>query len=220
MAPNSVTENGSSRWREQFWDKTCLSRWRTLDWRIIHIQFGLPFTCIIGILSTTAGSSPGGASLPQLMTTYLDKIEIRASGIHGSGVFARNRVPAGVTLIEYLGERITKAESMLRCEANNRYIFSIDDRHDLDGNFEWNPARLINHSCHPNCEAELDGGRIWIRTLRGVEAGEELSFNYGYDLADYREHPCLCRAKTCVGYMVAEEFFPQLRDMAEALKED
>ena len=148
-----------------------------------------------------------------------DQIEFRASGIHGTGVFARERISAGITLIEYLGERISKAESLLRCEENNPYIFSIDDRHDLDGNFEWNPARLINHSCSPNCTAELDGGRIWIRTLRIIEAGDEISFNYGYDFSDYREHPCRCGATSCVGYMVAEEFFPQLRSMAGALKE-
>jgi len=154
------------------------------------------------------------------MNTNTDKIEIRASGIHGTGVFARADIPADVTLIEYLGERISKSESLLRCEANNQYIFSIDDLHDLDGSFEWNPARLINHSCAPNCVAELDEGRIWIRTLRLILAGEELSFNYGYDLADFREHPCLCKAEICVGYMVAEEFFPHLRDRVAAMNED
>lgn len=132
---------------------------------------------------------------------------IRDSGIHGMGGYARCDIPAGTRVIEYVGERISKAESVRRCEANNQYIFAIDDEWDLDGSVSWNAARFINHSCAPNCEAEWDEDRIWIVALRDIRAGEELSFNYGYDLADYREHPCSCGTDACVGYIVAEEFF-------------
>ena len=135
----------------------------------------------------------------------------RSSLIHGTGGFARRDVGAGTRVIEYVGERITKAESLKRCEADNEYIFTLDDEHDLDGNVPWNPARFINHSCAPNCEAELDEGRVWIVALRDIKAGEELTFNYNYDLVDYRQHPCRCGAPVCVGYMVAEEFFEHVR---------
>ena len=67
------------------------------------------------------------------------------------------------------------------------------------------------HGCAPNCEAELDEGRIWIVALRDIAAGEELSFNYGYDLTDYRDFPCRCGTSACVGFIVAEEFFAQVR---------
>jgi hypothetical protein len=138
-------------------------------------------------------------------------ISFQRSPIHGTGGFARRAIPAGTRLIQYVGERISKAESLRRCEANNEYIFTVNDDCDLDGNVPWNPARFINHSCAPNCEAEWDEGRIWIVTLRDIAAGEELSFNYGYDLEDYREHPCRCGTPECVGYIVAEEFFEHVR---------
>ncbi|HZV33351.1 MAG TPA: SET domain-containing protein-lysine N-methyltransferase, partial [Verrucomicrobiae bacterium] len=67
-----------------------------------------------------------------------------------------------------------------------------------------------NHSCSPNAEARADGERIWIVALRDVRTGEEITFNYNYDLQDYQEHPCACGAANCVGYIVAEEFFPQI----------
>lgn len=137
--------------------------------------------------------------------------EIRDSPIHGRGGFARCDIPAGTRVLEYVGERITKAESLRRCEANNPYIFHLDDEYDLDGLVPWNPARFLNHSCAPNCEAVLEGGRIWIVALRDIRAGEELTFNYGYDLVDYQDYPCHCGAPNCVGYMVAEEFHPLLR---------
>ena len=133
------------------------------------------------------------------------------SVIHGTGGFAKTDIAAGTHVIEYIVEKITKAESLRRCELNNEYIFSLDDTHDLDGNVPWNPARFLNHSCDPNCEAELDGGRIWIVARRGIRAGEEITFNYGYDLEDYREHPCRCGTANCAGYIVAKEFFEHVR---------
>ena len=54
-------------------------------------------------------------------------------------------------------------------------------------------------------------GRIWIVAGRDIRAGEEITFNYGYDIESYREHPCHCGAPQCVGYIVAEEFFEDVR---------
>jgi uncharacterized protein len=135
----------------------------------------------------------------------------KSSPIHGMGGFARVDIPAGARVIEYVGEKITKQESLARCEQNNEYIFALDDEQDLDGQVSWNPARFLNHSCEPNCEARLEGGCIWVIAIREIRAGEESTFNYGYDLADYAEHPCGCGAPGCVGYIVAEEFFDHVR---------
>jgi len=145
-------------------------------------------------------------------------IQFRRSRIHGMGGYARKNISKGTKLIEYVGRKITKAESNIQCEGDNVYIFTLDDEHDLDGNVEWNPARFINHSCLPNCEAEWDEERLWIVAFREIQPGEELSFNYGYDLEDYREHPCLCGATECVGYIVAEEHFDQVRRAAALTK--
>jgi SET domain-containing protein len=135
----------------------------------------------------------------------------RQSAIHGIGGFAKADIVAGTRVIEYVGETITKAESLRRCESNNEYIFSLDETYDLDGNVPWNPARFLNHSCEPNCEAEPDGGCIWIVARRDIRTGEEITFNYGYDLDDYREHPCRCGAADCAGYIVAAEFFEHVK---------
>jgi SET domain-containing protein len=138
-------------------------------------------------------------------------IQFRPSRIHGTGGYARKDIPTGTRLIEYLGERITKAESLVQCEADNVYIFTMDDEYDLNGNVDWNPARFLNHGCAPNCETELDEARVWVLALRDIQAGEELTFNYGYGLEDYSKHPCRCGSTACVGFIVAEEFFGQLR---------
>jgi len=146
-------------------------------------------------------------------------IRVQASGIHGTGVFARQVIRRGARIVEYTGERITKAESLRRCQDDNPFIFTLDDEHDLDGNVETNPARFINHSCSPNCDAEIDGGRIWVVATRDISPDEEITFNYGYDLNDYREYPCRCGCPECVGYMVAAEFFDHVRNQ-RALRQE
>ena len=116
-------------------------------------------------------------------------------------------------MLEYLGERIDKHESLLRCEQSNQFIFALDNDHDLDGNVAWNPARFINHSCRPNCDALLQDGHVWLIANRDIRAGEEITFNYGFDLEDYRQYPCHCGSPDCVGYIVAEEFFAHVRSL-------
>jgi SET domain-containing protein len=122
-------------------------------------------------------------------------------------------VPPETRLLEYVGKRITKAESLVQCELENPFIFTLDDGWDLDGNVDFNPARWINHSCDPNAEARLEDGHIWIYSTKEIRSGEEIGFNYNYDLIDYKEHPCKCGSSQCVGYMVSEEFFEDIRRM-------
>jgi hypothetical protein len=138
-------------------------------------------------------------------------VVFRRSGIHGIGGLAARDIPAGTRIIEYSGEKIDRQESLRRCEGNNEYIFRLNEQWDVDGRVEWNLARFLNHSCVPNCEAELDQERIWIIALRSIRAGEEITFNYGFDLEDYRNYPCTCGAASCVGFIVAEEFFAHVR---------
>lgn len=147
--------------------------------------------------------------------------EVRRSGIHGRGLFAKRRIPEGTPIIEYIGERIDKEESNRRGWARIAYakrtgdaavyIFTLDDEHDIDGNVPENAARLINHSCSPNCEAYIEDGSIWIGALRDIAKDEELFYNYGFDLDSWEEHPCRCGSERCVGYIAGEEYWPDLQ---------
>ena len=149
-------------------------------------------------------------------------IEIRESEIHGTGVFAKTKVPKGKKVIEYIGEKITKKESERRSialieknqgsETNGAvYIFEVNKRHDIDGNIPENSARFINHSCEPNCEPDVIKNRVWLISTRKIKEGEELSYNYGFDLDGYEDHECKCGTKKCVGYITAEDNWPKLK---------
>lgn len=145
---------------------------------------------------------------------------VRGSSIHNRGLFARIDIPKEAAIIEYVGEKITKAESTRRglaLEARARktggaavYIFTLNSRYDLDGGGPDNPARLMNHSCEPNCEAFISRGRIWLHAKRDITAGEELTFNYGFGLDTWEDHPCRCGKPSCVGYILDKKYWKRL----------
>jgi SET domain-containing protein len=65
----------------------------------------------------------------------------------------------------------------------NSCVRVVNEATDLNGKVNWNPVRPINHSCEPNCEANVDeNDRIWIFFIKPVAREEELTFNYGYGL--------------------------------------
>lgn len=150
-------------------------------------------------------------------------VRAASSSIHNRGLFAAKKIPKDEYVIQYLGELIKKKESNQRgLDQHDRsmeegvgsvYIFEIDDKRDIDGNFEWNIARLANHSCSPNCEAQNVDGEIWLVALRDIKKGEELTFDYGYALEHWQDHPCRCGSENCVGYIVRTEDRPKLQKL-------
>lgn len=140
------------------------------------------------------------------------EVRLGRSGVHGFGLFADDFIPKDSRVIEYVGERITKAEAERR-EAKRLerlaagedgcvYVFELNKRYDIDGHMRGNPARRINHSCGPNCETQNIRGKIWVIALRDIAPGEELNFDYGFGFSEWQEHPCRCGAKECVGFIV------------------
>ncbi len=154
--------------------------------------------------------------------------EVRSSHIHGSGVYAAKAIPEGTRIIEYVGEKIDKEESERRATKQLEhagqtgdaavYIFTLSKKWDVDGNVPWNTARLINHSCDPNCESWIEGKRIFVYAIRDIEEGEELTFDYGFDIENYEDHPCRCGSEKCVGFIVIREQWPKLKKLLAAKK--
>lgn len=142
------------------------------------------------------------------------RIRVRRSGVHGKGVFAVEKLKKGEALIEYVGEVIDWPEALRRHphnpeEPNHTFYFSIDDDHVIDANVGGNAARWINHACKPNCEADEQGGRVFIKTLRKIQPGEELFYDYGlvidekYTKKLKKQYECRCGAKKCRGTLLA-----------------
>ena len=142
------------------------------------------------------------------------RIQVRKSGVHGKGVFALTDIAEGESIIEYVGEIITWKEALRRHphdpkDPHHTFYFHIDDGRVIDAKYGGNASRWINHSCDPNCEADEEEGRVFIKALRNIKAGEELNYDYGLILDEpYTRkvkalYPCWCGAKNCRGTLLA-----------------
>jgi hypothetical protein len=149
-------------------------------------------------------------------------IVVKNSKIHKRGVFAKKDIPKGMKIIEYVGKKITKSESEKlaekqleksknHTEEGGVYIFELNKKYDIDGKVPWNPAQFINHSCLPNSEADIVRGHIWITALKKIKKGDEITYNYGYDFKNYKEHPCACGSENCIGFIAAEEHWKKIK---------
>lgn len=97
-------------------------------------------------------------------------------------------------MIEYWGKTVPDKKAD---EAGGKYLFRLENGITILGNHQGNLARLMNHSCRPNCEAEMDGKRIFIYSKRVVKAGEELTYDYGKEYWDDHIGPDKCRCSKC-----------------------
>lgn len=150
----------------------------------------------------------------QKVPTHPRRIQVRRSAVHGKGVYAAQDIAAGDTLIEYVGEIISWEEAQARhphdpANPNHTFYFHIDEDRVIDALYGGNSSRWINHACNPNCEADEQDGRIFIKALRDIAAGEELNYDYGLIIEERytkklkAEYPCWCGAATCRGTLLA-----------------
>ncbi len=132
--------------------------------------------------------------------------KIKKSNIDKRGLYASKDIKKGTKIIDYVGKIISKEQSEKNSKFDNEkdiYLFNLNNRYDLDGDFKFNIARLINHSCDPNCEVIGKGLKLWISAIRNIKKGEELNYDYGFSYdRDYKQFPCKCGGKNCVGYIV------------------
>ncbi|PHU23731.1 Histone-lysine N-methyltransferase ATX3 [Capsicum chinense] len=151
--------------------------------------------------------------LHHLSRTINHRICFGKSGIHGWGLFAKRKLQEGEMVAEYVGERIRGSVADLRehrysSQGKHCYFFRINDEVVIDATMKGNIARLINHSCMPNCFARImslgeDEDRIILIAKKDVSAEDELTFDYRFeaDQNDELKVPCLCGAPNCRKFM-------------------
>src|SRR6188472_3053004 len=106
------------------------------------------------------------------------KLRYGRSKIHRWGIFAEEPIPARRRVIEYTGERVSAEELERRLARKHLYLFWITDHYGVDGAFDGSGAEFINHCCQPNLYSYVGRGHIFLTTLRTIEAGEELTYQY------------------------------------------
>lgn len=108
----------------------------------------------------------------------------------GLGLFTQDPIKKEAFIIEYYGPLLTEEAAD---DKSGKYLFKVSDKVIIEGSSRKNTARYINHSCKPNCEAEIDGKRIFIYAKYNIKQEEELSYHYGKEyIDDFIKNDCKC----------------------------
>ena len=125
------------------------------------------------------------------------------SPIHRWGIFASEPIACGRRVIEYRGERVSPQEAARRSLRTQLYLFYLNPTQQIDGAIGGSGAEYINHSCEPNLRAAVSRRRLYLLSLRRIEAGEELLLDYRITSNGPRL-PCHCNAASCRGFLNSE----------------
>lgn len=154
--------------------------------------------------------------MPRAKIGVRERLVLRSSRIHGKGVFAKEFIPAGTRVIEYVGDHITETEGDERYPYDpevpyHTFLFKLDDDLLIDGGVGGNISRWINHSCDPNCETVIEGDRIFVDAIRDIHPGDELTYDYHFIVPERhtarvkKRYPCICGSEKCRGTMITRK---------------
>ena len=158
----------------------------------------------MGLVSVTASNDQSIAGHIVEICSYWRIMSSRSfrlgRSVTGLGLFATKPIKRGAYIATYRGRRIATEEADRRAARGASYMFEVNKRWTIDGSPLWNVARYINHSCRPNAKPVGRKGGIVIVALRQIEAGEEITYDYGREylkcfLNDGGCHCAACRKK-------------------------
>ena len=128
------------------------------------------------------------------MTLKKRSLAVRRTTI-GLGLFALESIPANKRIIEYVG-KLVPIEAV--DERPGKYYFGVNTKWAIDGRERSNLARYINHSCRPNAQAFISGHRVWVWSKKRIEAGQEITVDYGKDYFEKIIEPIGCKCGKCL----------------------
>ncbi|KAM5205546.1 histone-lysine N-methyltransferase 2C isoform 7-T7 [Hipposideros larvatus] len=147
----------------------------------------------------------------KMKTEWKSNVYLARSRIQGLGLYAARDIEKHTMVIEYIGtiirnEVANRKEKLYESQNRGVYMFRMDNDHVIDATLTGGPARYINHSCAPNCVAEVvtfeRGHKIIISSNRRIQKGEELCYDYKFDFEDDQHKiPCHCGAVNCRKWM-------------------
>ena len=116
----------------------------------------------------------------------------------GLGLFATAPIDKGTLIVEYKGPRLNNAQADKLEASGSRYLYEINSRWTIDGSSRKNVARYANHSCRPNAKSHRLRGRVYIRAIKAISPGDEITYNYGRDYFRNVITPAGCKCPKCV----------------------
>jgi hypothetical protein len=140
------------------------------------------------------------------LTYRSPKTEVKASAIHGRGLFAKHALATGEIVAVKGGHILTAAEwRALEPALSPADIQIAEDLYIAPVTPEQREGSMLftNHSCDPNIAIQ---GQIVLVAMRDIAAGEELTHDWATtDDADYTL-ACRCGSPRCRGTITGKDW--------------
>ncbi len=120
-------------------------------------------------------------------------------GHDGWALMAREPVAKDTPILHIEGEQVTTP---------SRYTVQIEDNVHLGGHV-MHLDDFTDHSCDPNCRLDVQGNQVHLVSVRRIDAGEKLTFNYlttEWDMAEPFE--CKCGSANCFQHIAGFKHLP------------
>lgn len=127
---------------------------------------------------------------------HFKKVKVKR-GVSGLGLFAGENIKKGELIIEYIGNILNKEEA--EKVTVNQYLFEVNRNKTIDGSVRWNIARYCNHTCDElgNAESDIRKGRVFIKAIKNIAEGDEITYDYGEEFFKEYIEPKGCLCKKC-----------------------
>jgi hypothetical protein len=145
-----------------------ISVWRSIRWAVPLVA---PYT-------------PPRNEIPPERARAFVKVEVRPSTIPGAGqgLFAMERIEAGVTIGEYTGDIVDSVFKVLRLPNKDYVALTSNPAISIDA--LRRPEAMMRYICHHpkeerrNVRYRSDGSRKFLETIRPVDPGQEFLADY------------------------------------------
>ena len=130
-----------------------------------------------------------------------NKIGVKNTKKYGKGVFAKVQIEKNELLMIFGGYVLTRNEEEklpklirdIAIQIGPDFVIGIKNKKDLSD------ADYVNHSCNANCGIK---GQISLFSIKKIEVGEQITFDYGTVLYREKNAPlykleCFCGANNC-----------------------
>ncbi|XP_019751164.1 histone-lysine N-methyltransferase 2D isoform X5 [Hippocampus comes] len=190
---------------------TQCKRPHTLNSTSVSKAYQSTFTCEMNTPYSKQFVHSKSSQYRRLKTEWKNNVYLARSRIQGLGLYAAKDLEKHTMVIEYIGtvirnEVANRREKVYELQNRGIYMFRINNEQVIDATLTGGPARYVNHSCAPNCVAEVvtfdKEDKIIIISSRRIPKGEELTYDYQFDFEDDQHKiPCHCGAWNCRKWM-------------------
>ena len=142
-----------------------------------------------------------GIALLLARKTQGKKVELPVQVIpsrFGKAVIATRAIMAGELILQFRGRLYDIDTYKKKVKSHKNYFLQVDRSLFLGPT--RSPDNYVNHSCEPNGGLIKLKRNLYLKALRPIEQGEEVTFDYSTSMSeDFWEMDCCCGAPTCRG---------------------